>query len=221
MTGTKPDAGHYLSRAVDARLADAAAMGDADAVARAMREGADPNAVGAQGVTPLLWALAQGSEYGIAALLAVGADAGQSDEAGRIPIHIACLADDPSLLDALIRGGAHLEQREPQLDRTPLFTAIQGDRPRQFEALIAAGAQVDARDSLGCTPLHLAARIHALDYVIRLLDAGADPGVRDDEGRVFIDWLPSPRDDDANEHRAAQVRVIRDRVGGQRGTPGT
>jgi len=52
--------------------------------------------------------------------------------------------------------------------------------------LIEAGHDVDGRDARGATPLMAAARTGAVEAMIALLDAGADPDARDG----FNHWTP-------------------------------
>ena len=56
-----------------------------------------------------------------------------------------------------------------------------------MKTLIAAGAKFDARDSLGRTPLHLAAANGQRGSIIALLDSGASPSARDANGDTAFD----------------------------------
>ncbi|MCX7896471.1 MAG: ankyrin repeat domain-containing protein [Rhodocyclaceae bacterium] len=103
---------------------------------------------------------------------------------GELPIHDAArlgkradveriLAQDPAMRDA----------RTPQFGNTPLHYAALNEDSGPLEALIAAGAHVNARNADGATPLHMAAFATRVKHVKLLLEAGADPLLKTNEGR--------------------------------------
>jgi ankyrin repeat protein len=56
------------------------------------------------------------------------------------------------------------------------------------EMLLASGASVDAKDSAGCTPLHLAAKYGHTEIVDMLLAAGADARARQHDGLTALHY---------------------------------
>jgi len=71
---------------------------------------------------------------------------------------------------------------------TPLMAAVASDAgPEVLDTLLAAGADVDMAAANGVTALSLAAGQGTPSQVIYLLNAGADPTVRDAEGRNAAD----------------------------------
>lgn len=73
--------------------------------------------------------------------------------------------------------------------RTPLMDLMHFRRPAGARWLIARGVDVDLADPSGRTALHFAAMqgVRA-DHVVRLLQAGADPGAKDADGRTPLDY---------------------------------
>lgn len=206
---TRMSVDEIFEREADANLARAAADGDTAGVRRWLDAGADVDAIGKKGVSPLLWALAHDSEAGVIALLEAGADATHADAHGETALHLAARADDPRLLQALIAREAPLDVRDERLGRTPLFHAIMAEREPQFEALVAAGADLDAQDNMGNTPLHAAAKIHDYARVLQLLQAGAAPGATNKVGVGFQRYLaigPAPG------MLSEQARLARQRI---------
>jgi hypothetical protein len=63
------------------------------------------------------------------------------------------------------------------------------NHPEVIPALVEAGVPVNATDNFGYTPLMYAATIDFgnAGSVAALLKAGADPKIRNDEGRTAID----------------------------------
>lgn len=207
--------GEVFARSIDAALADAAARGRTAEIGRLVAEGADVDAVGRRGVTPLLWALVHDRPDGMEALLHHGADSARLDEDGESAAHIAARAKNPALLRVLVEAGGALDLADARIGRTPLFEAIMADQQPQFEALLAAGVDLDAADNLGNTPLHTAAKIKDYARTLQLLAAGADAQKRNGTGATFQRYLaigPNPAlvSTEAREGKADITHWLRD-----------
>src|SRR5690606_35577293 len=86
-----------------------------------------------------------------------------------------------------IAGGADVHARN-EAGLTPLMAAVVSNAPTQVtEELMAAGADVNQQAANGVTALMLAASQGTPAQVVYLLNAGADPTVRDAEGRTAAD----------------------------------
>ncbi|MGQ0710282.1 MAG: ankyrin repeat domain-containing protein [Rhodoferax sp.] len=103
-------------------LARAAAAGQADGVAKAAQAGANPNARGREGITPLFWAIMANNAVGARALLQVGAnpnlpmrmDNGKGFEWNEYPVVIAAKGK-PEVLKALLDSGGNPESSSHNL----------------------------------------------------------------------------------------------------------
>jgi uncharacterized protein len=104
-------------------------------------------------------------------------------------MHYAALANDPDYLEVLLRHRADPNAPNGVTGATPLMSALMGNREVQFRALLAAGAKPDLADRFGNTSLHVAAQINAFQRVLDLLQAGADPVARNQQGRTFQRYL--------------------------------
>lgn len=84
---------------------------------------------------------------------------------------------------------------------TPLSAAVHYKRQETAKGLIAAGAMLDVKDVWGESALSRAAAGEEAELVSALLDAGADPCVRDAHGKTMFDIMrteqPGMRDTDA------------------------
>lgn len=92
------------------------------------------------------------------------------DSFGASPLHIAAALNDTATIEALIKGGATIENVSPFSGEVPMHYAAQCGSTRAIAALVGSGAQGDLVDDLGCTPLHHAARCGERAAAAALLD---------------------------------------------------
>ena len=94
----------------------------------------------------------------------------------------------PEIVKALIAAGASAKGTESS-GINLLHWAVITDHPQVIPALVEAGVPVNATDNFGYTPLMYAATIDFgnAGSVAALLKAGADPKIRNDEGRTAIE----------------------------------
>ena len=180
----------------------AAIRGHQAAVAALLGAGADPNRKNSGGLTPLHWAAGGGHRAVIAALLDAGADPNGKDRGGNTPLHWAAIRGHPAAITALLDAGADPNVKD-DAGLTPLhWAAGGGHRAMQwfaastdpFRKSITSFTVVNRRFDRG----HPAA-------ITALLDAGADPNVKDNEGHTPLEWA-------ANANPKA-MDVLRARMG--------
>ena len=109
-----------------------------------------------------------------------GADLGQRDAAGFLPIHWSCYQDDVELVEALLppEEGPWLDSRS----ETPLMKCARLDNTLVARELLRLGDPVAARNDRGRTALHLAADQASPTMIETLMATGADPDAGDAEG---------------------------------------
>jgi len=92
-----------------------------------------------------------------------------------------------SQVAAAVAAGADVHALDEE-GMTPLMVAVATNAPTEVtEALLAAGADVNQQGANGMTALMYAAAQGTPAQVVYLLNAGADPTVRDAEGRSAAD----------------------------------
>jgi ankyrin repeat protein len=159
-------------------------------------------------------------------------ETGQVSESqrGTTPFHRACAANDIDLISYLLAHGADITLHTAA-NQTPVMLAI-GGRGRE-EDIIATlrflkehGADVNAVQKIryitrdhGGTALHAATEKNAKKIISALVDLGADPDIKDEDGLTALDyamargWLPflttrpPPRHDLAKHLRSVGATV--------------
>lgn len=124
----------------------------------------------------------------INALLAAGANAATTDEAGETALMHAAHAGHLDAVRALIGAGADVTAKSPQGWTALAKAAYNGDTERGYveviEVLHEAGAAVDEPIFFGITPLMLAAGGGDASVVEWLINHGADVQASNEGGRT-------------------------------------
>ena len=115
----------------------------------AIRAGADVNAVGPAGTTPLMWAVSRietdEDRQIVQELLQRGAKANVRNALGATVLGEAIGANDPALIERLLKAGADPNVGNDD-DQMPLMLAARLGSLPMVEALVKAGAKVNARE---------------------------------------------------------------------------
>lgn len=143
-----------------------------------LEAGADPNLADAAGETALNAASRRGAAM-TRLLLRYRADPAKGD-----PITGFVYADDAESIKLLIEHGVNPKELGPAVHQA--ITC-----PKALKALLEAGAPTDHIDSFGRTPLISATRAWRFTEAKLLLEAGADPAVKDKEGKTALDYAPT------------------------------
>lgn len=195
-------------------LLSAAAAGDLATVRQLLEAGADVEARGDWGVTPLMEAASRGHAEVARLLLEHGADPLAQDGSDRpsnalldaIRTHhpdvareiarcvsqegrdwalpFAVLGGDAPTVEALLDCGARPDAAATGDGRTALMQGVAAHRLDLVELLLSRGADIDQPER--CTPLMLAVLLRDAPMAEWLIDAGADLGVTDREGRTAL-----------------------------------
>jgi uncharacterized protein len=150
-----------------------AMRGQTDVAKMLLAMGADPNAIGTGGTTPLADAAFRGNVGGVRLLLAHGALVNAVSKAGTQPIHDAALGDSAEVIRELAIHGADINARTRDDAQTPLYIAAVMGKMKAVEVLIALGADLTAKDSQGRTPFDAAERAGLTDVAAFLKRAAA------------------------------------------------
>ncbi len=150
--------------------------------------GADPNVQNRAGFSPLMMAAAEGSEDVVSALLKAGANASFRGRHQNNALHTAALTGQAKTAKLLIEAGADVNAVD-QNGETPLMTVISNDdhgteedRIQIVKALVAAKTNLDFQDEQGEYALLIAVKTQQKAIQKLLLDAGANPKLKNEQG---------------------------------------
>lgn len=153
-----------------------------------LAKGAALGAVDSSGRTAFDLAVRTGCTAMTEMLFAKGA---AFETSGSTPLHKAAAGWRPSTVEVVLNHGAAVNAQDRR-GQTPLHRVFSNqqynnrgpaeDCTQIARLLLAKGALVDTVDSVGCTPLHYAAEVGAVDAAAVLLEAGAAVSARDCEG---------------------------------------
>jgi ankyrin repeat protein len=158
-----------------------------------LEAGADPNLAFKDGTTALQLAVQSGDIEIAKLLLAHGAEINHHNGVGDTALIITARYGHANTAKFLIAEGARVNARNDK-NSTALLVAARHDCVDVLQVLLKNGANVNARDKSGRGPLHRAvAGISLIEgvpvktkmqIVEMLLEAGADPGLRDGGGKT-------------------------------------
>lgn len=170
----------------DRALLRAAEQGDADAVAVALRAGADTEARDERDRTALLLAAARDHVAVADVLVAMGADPDALDDRHDTPWLVTGVTGSVAMLEALLPAGPDLTIRNRFGGLSPIPAAERG-HVEYLRRVVGTDVDLDHVNDLGWTALLEAVVLGdgGADHreVVRiLLEAGADPGIADGDG---------------------------------------
>lgn len=161
---------------------------DAASVADLVRRGFDPNTTDSHGQTGLMMALREPSPKVAQVLIAAPATKVElRDAADESPLMIAAIKGDVESVKALIARDADINKT----GWTPLHYAVSVEGPHQLEIariLLDHSAYIDAESPNKTTPLMMASYYGGVDAARMLLEEGADPTLRNQQGMTAADF---------------------------------
>lgn len=167
-------------------LQEAARKGWMDGLEVLLGAGAQVDVEDEVGATALLLAVRSGRLAAARRLLEAGADPKGSEKARMGPLHEA---STPEMAAALLDGGADIAQKDLS-GATPLHHQVRAGRPLMVDFLLSRGAPVNAVDLRGRSALFfIGAKGDALSTFDKLMAAGIDVSIRDDEANSFVHLL--------------------------------
>jgi ankyrin repeat protein len=180
-------------------LLDAAESGDRATALRLLSERADPNTVGPDGTTAIMFAAHNDDLPLVQALIKAGANVKLKNQFGTSAITEAAIIGSAPIIDALIKAGADANFKNPE-GETPLMEAARSGKIDAAKRLLDAGADVNAKESWGGQSAIMWAASQSQPDMIRLLASrGADVNAIGKVNQWERKVLGEPRPKDMNK----------------------
>lgn len=184
----------------------AAAIDNESAMVSLALRGFDLNTRNEEGHSGLMVALREGS-LKVAAFLLTQRSVRVNDRnvQGETPLMIAAIRGQVGIAEQLIRRGAEVNMP----GWTPLHYAAsraEPDSTAMVRLLLEHHAYIDAESPNRSTPLMLAAMYGHRDLVPLLLQEGADPSLRNEQGLTAVDFARRADRDDLADQIAQRLR---------------
>src|SRR5262245_33072417 len=181
-------------------LLDAAESGDRATVLRLLAEkGTNPNMVGADGTTAVMWAAHNDDLALVQALIKAGANVKLKNQFGTSAITEAAIIGSAPILDALIKAGADPNFKNTE-GETPIMAAARSGKVDAAKVLLDAKADVNAKETWGGQNAIMWAAAQGQAEMIKYL---ASRGANLNEHGVARQWerkiIKEPRPKDMNK----------------------
>jgi ankyrin repeat protein len=161
----------------------AVSRGDVGSVARLIAHGCNLNRLSYNDKRSMCFIAASNSdEKMLTLLIASGVDVNPPDVNGETPLTLAASSQNEKLLALMLDAGARLTRSET--DRTLLHVAAQNPNELVVKCAIETKCDINARDLLGMTPCHYAARSGSAAGLRALLAAGAALDIDDERSHT-------------------------------------
>jgi uncharacterized protein len=163
-----------IAASADVRLLEAVKNSDKPAIHTLLPQHVDLSAADTDGSTALHWAVRRDDLETVALLISNGANVKAVNRYGVLPLSLACLNGNATMIEALLKAGADPNSGLPG-EETALMTASRTGKVDAVKILIARGANVNFRESRrGQTALMWAAAEGNTSVVEELVERGAD-----------------------------------------------
>jgi len=171
----------FFEGGLEYNLIVAASKGYSSEIERMIHQGADVDTETEQGVTPLIFAVANNRLSAVNTLLNYGADVNRITSGFETPLFIAVRNQNLEITEALLRNGADINFQDTY-GTTPLHhSSIEGSF-YITDLLLYYEAEIDKKDFDGTTPLMAAIWAGYTDVADLLIQNGANMEARDNDG---------------------------------------
>jgi hypothetical protein len=175
-----------------------------------LKAGADVNAVGLEGLTPLLWIMGTTLNVGkIEYLLKAGANPNYRDEKSLAsPMYLAAGGNRPDILELLLKFKGNPDLFGPQ-DMTLLMIAVAQLRDKNFDLLLKYGADINQANRHNHTIAHEALIYGRYDLVAKYLDMGLTHDIQN--LARYVDMIKVRPDSEQQQWKNKVIEMLKSR----------
>lgn len=166
-------------------LVDSALHGDLPGAQSLVRDGANPNYSGKDGILPLVWVIANDHKPWNATktLLLAGADPNRKFTEATPPsddsvMYLTAAGDQPELLELLLDHGGN-PNISGKFGKTALQYAAEQGRDENIAELLKHGADINGHDTTGLSAPGSALNLSRFDLIVYFLDHGYSYDLKD------------------------------------------
>lgn len=153
--------------------------------------GSDVNIKNNKGNTPIHIAAEKGMTSVVKALMIAEALLEEQNDQGMAPLHLAAKKGHTKIANYFVSSKADITQKTNK-GKTALALAVESESKKIVEMLLEEDI-LDMADEKGKTPLHKAMEKNFLEIGLALINAGADPDLKDNKGKTPYDYAKSGR----------------------------
>lgn len=176
---------------------------NAGKVKELLAKGFDANTTDPKSQTGLYLALKEPSPKAALALMDwPKTDVNKLNHQGESALMLAALKGQLELAEKLISKGADVNKT----GWTPLHYAASGSQLKMISLMLENNAYIDAESPNGTTPLMMAAMYGSQAAVVLLLQEGADPKLKNQQGLTALNFAQRANRPDAVQAIAAAIR---------------
>lgn len=152
-----------------------------------IKAGANVNAKDGDGWTALMLAAYNGQSKCVEDLIAAKADIHAKTVDGWDAVLLAINQGQGAAAEKLVKAGATVPKEGPAGTSAPVIQAAYGGDLGGMRLVLESGPDLNARDKDDWSALAIAANNNYPQIVMELLRAGADPSLKDNEGRTALE----------------------------------
>jgi uncharacterized protein len=181
------DTGVAYTGELNQDLLIAARNGDMPRMRSLLADGANPNAVAANGYSALMHAAEMGHKDSVEALVAGGGQPNAKNNKGDTALLLATIEGYKDIVTVLLANKADADVQDAD-GVTPLMHACTDCKTEIVGSLLEPEISINSADKIGRTAL-IAATVEGCSTVITaLLKRGADPNLADSDGRTALTY---------------------------------